>query len=93
MLHADEGGPRWKAVDDLVQALGIDAAICKREVCRICAGLDLEGRVFREASFVDPHLVPDVRVDPGHRLRGAGARSMAVEHPPGGPAATLAEHR
>ena len=46
-------GVSTRAVDDLVQALGIGSGISKSEVSRICAGLDEQVAAFRH-----PHPAP-----------------------------------
>jgi transposase-like protein len=48
VMEAYVHGVSTRKVDDLVQALGVDAGISKSEVSRICAGLDEEMEAFRE---------------------------------------------
>jgi putative transposase len=43
----DVNGVSTRAVDDLVQALGVESGISKSEVSRICAGLDEQVEAFR----------------------------------------------
>jgi putative transposase len=47
VMEAYVHGVSTRKVDDLVQALGVDAGISKSEVSRICAGLDEEMNAFR----------------------------------------------
>ena len=46
-------GVSTRKVDDLVQALGVDAGISKSEVSRICAAMDEELEAFRTRSLSD----------------------------------------
>ena len=48
VMEAYVHGISTRAVDELVQALGIDAGISKSEVSRICAGLDAHVSAFKE---------------------------------------------
>jgi putative transposase len=51
VMEAYVHGVSTRAVDDLVQALGIDAGISKSEVSRICAGLDEVVGAFRARTL------------------------------------------
>ena len=51
VMEAYVHGVSTRAVDDLVQALGIDAGISKSEVSRICAGLDKTVGAFRTRTL------------------------------------------
>ena len=48
VMEAYVHGVSTRAVDELVQALGIDSGISKSEVSRICAGLDTHVSAFKE---------------------------------------------
>jgi transposase-like protein len=48
VMEAYVHGVSTRAVDELVQALGIDSGISKSEVSRICAGLDTHVSAFRD---------------------------------------------
>jgi transposase-like protein len=50
-MEAYVHGVSTRSVDDLVQALGIDAGISKSEVSRICAGLDEAVTAFRTRTL------------------------------------------
>ena len=47
VMEAYVNGVSTRAVDDLVQALGVESGISKSEVSRICAGLDEQVEAFR----------------------------------------------
>jgi transposase-like protein len=47
VMEAYVKGVSTRAVDDLVQALGVESGISKSEVSRICAGLDEQVEAFR----------------------------------------------
>src|SRR5918993_487109 len=47
VMEAYVAGVSTRAVDDLVEAMGMDAGISKSEVSRICAGLDERVAAFR----------------------------------------------
>src|SRR5687767_10824113 len=47
IMEAYVNGVSTRAVDDLVQALGVESGISKSEVSRICAGLDEQVEAFR----------------------------------------------
>ena len=47
VMEAYVNGISTRAVDDLVQALGVESGISKSEVSRICAGLDEQVEAFR----------------------------------------------
>src|SRR3954465_11007093 len=51
VMEAYLHGVSTRKVDDLVQALGIDAGVSKSEVSRICADLDVEVGAFRTARW------------------------------------------
>jgi putative transposase len=51
VMEAYVHGVSTRAVDELVQALGIDAGISKSEVSRICAGLDEVVGAFRARTL------------------------------------------
>jgi putative transposase len=51
VMEAYVHGISTRSVDDLVQALGIDAGISKSEVSRICAGLDEAVTAFRTRTL------------------------------------------
>jgi putative transposase len=50
-MEAYVNGVSTRAVDDLVQALGVESGISKSEVSRICAGLDEQVEAFRSRSL------------------------------------------
>jgi putative transposase len=62
VMEAYVNGVSTRAVDDLVQALGIDSGISKSEVSRICAGLDEQVGAFR-ARRLDHLAFPYVYLD------------------------------
>jgi transposase-like protein len=51
VMEAYVNGVSTRAVDDLVQALGVESGISKSEVSRICAGLDEQVEAFRSRSL------------------------------------------
>ena len=51
VMEAYVHGVSTRAVDDLVEAMGVDAGISKSEVSRICAGLDEQVGAFRTRSL------------------------------------------
>jgi putative transposase len=51
VMEAYVHGVSTRSVDDLVEAMGVDAGISKSEVSRICAGLDKEIEAFRTRSL------------------------------------------
>ena len=51
VMEAWVNGVSTRAVDDLVQALGIGSGISKSEVSRICAGLDEQVAAFRTRTL------------------------------------------
>ena len=57
VMEAYVHGVSTRAVDDLVEAMGVDAGISKSEVSRICAGLDEIVGAFRTRT-ARPHRVP-----------------------------------
>jgi transposase-like protein len=62
VMEAYVNGVSTRSVDDLVQALGIDAGISKSEVSRICAGLDEQVGAFRSRRL-DHLAFPYVYLD------------------------------
>ena len=50
VMEAYVNGVSTRAVDDLVEALGVDSGISKSEVSRICAGLDEIVGAFRDPA-------------------------------------------
>ena len=72
-------GVSTRAVDDLVQALGVESGISKSEVSRICAGLDEQVEAFRTRSL--HHIgFPYVFLDATylHVRRSGQVTSMAI---------------
>ena len=53
-MEAYVHGVSTRKVDDLVQALGVDAGISKSEVSRICKEMDAELEGFRTRDFTYP---------------------------------------
>jgi putative transposase len=51
VMEAYVHGVSTRSVDDLVEAMGVDAGISKSEVSRICAGLDEQVGAFRTRSL------------------------------------------
>ena len=51
VMEAYVHGVSTRSVDDLVEAMGVDAGISKSEVSRICAGLDETVGAFRTRSL------------------------------------------
>jgi putative transposase len=51
VMEAYVHGVSTRSVDDLVEAMGVDAGISKSEVSRICAALDEQVRAFRTRSL------------------------------------------
>jgi putative transposase len=62
VMEAYVQGVSTRAVDELVQALGIDTGISRSEVSRICAGLDEQVEAFRSRRL-DHTAFPYVIVD------------------------------
>ena len=54
VMEAYVHGVSTRKVDDLVQALGVDAGISKSEVSRICKEMDAELEGFRTRTFTCP---------------------------------------
>ena len=72
-------GVSTRAVDDLVQALGIGSGISKSEVSRICAGLDEQVAAFRTRTLhhtTFPYVFLDATYL--HVRRSGQVSSMAV---------------
>ena len=94
VMEAYVHGVSTRAVDDLVQALGIDAGISKSEVSRICAGLDevvgaFRARTLGHTSFPYVYLdatylhVRETRLgQPGWPRNRAAARPERPAPPP-----------
>ena len=79
VMEAWVNGVSTRAVDDLVQALGIGTGISKSEVSRICAGLDeqvaaFRGRTLHHTTF--PYVFLDATYL--HVRRTGQVTSMAV---------------
>ena len=51
VMEAYVAGVSTRAVDDLVEAMGMDTGISKSEVSRICAGLDERVAAFRDRTL------------------------------------------
>jgi putative transposase len=74
VMEAYVHGISTRSVDDLVQALGIDAGISKSEVSRICAGLDEAVTAFRTRTL--GHIAfPYVYLDATYLHVREGARA------------------
>jgi putative transposase len=87
VMEAWVNGVSTRAVDDLVQALGIGTGISKSEVSRICAGLDEQVQAFRTRTlhhtafpyvFLDATYLHVRRTGPGGQAAGGQVTSMAV---------------
>lgn len=87
VMEAWVNGVSTRAVDDLVQALGIGTGISKSEVSRICAGLDEQVEAFRSRPlhhttfpyvFLDATYLHVRRTGPGGQAKGGQVTSMAV---------------
>jgi putative transposase len=81
VMEAYVHGVSTRAVDDLVEAMGVDAGISRSEVSRICAGLDETVGAFRTREL-DHTEFPYVYLDAGHsgsvlRHRSAFERPLA----------------
>jgi len=79
VMEAWVNGVSTRAVDDLVQALGIGSGISKSEVSRICAGLDEQVAAFRTRPLhhtAFPYVFLDATYL--HVRRGGQVTSMAV---------------
>ena len=79
VMEAYVNGISTRAVDDLVQALGVESGISKSEVSRICAGLDEQVEAFRSRPL--HHMsFPYVFLDATylHVRRSGQVTSMAV---------------
>jgi putative transposase len=79
VMEAWVNGVSTRAVDDLVQALGIGSGISKSEVSRICAGLDEQVAAFRSRPLHHTPF-PYVFLDATylHVRRGGQVTTMAV---------------
>jgi putative transposase len=62
VMEAYVHGVSTRAVDELVQALGIDSGISKSQVSRICAGLDTHVSAFKERRL-DHTAFPYIYLD------------------------------
>ena len=76
VIEAYVHGVSTRKVDDLVQALGIDAGISKSEVSRICAEMDNELEAFRTRALVCTGV--PLRVLRRHLREGPGGRPGGV---------------
>ena len=79
IMEAWVNGVSTRAVDDLVQALGIGSGISKSEVSRICAGLDEQVAAFRTRTLhhtTFPYVFLDATYL--HVRRSGQVSSMAV---------------
>jgi putative transposase len=79
VMEAYVNGVSTRAVDDLVQALGVESGISKSEVSRICAGLDEQVDAFRSRPLHHVEF-PYVFLDATylHVRRSGQVTSMAV---------------
>src|SRR5215204_5775004 len=79
VMEAYVNGVSTRAVDDLVQALGVESGISKSEVSRICAGLDEQVEAFRSRPLHHTSF-PYVFLDATylHVRRSGQVTSMAV---------------
>ena len=79
VMEAYVNGISTRAVDDLVQALGVESGISKSEVSRICAGLDEQVEAFRSRPLHHTSF-PYVFLDTTylHVRRSGQVTSMAV---------------
>jgi putative transposase len=79
VMEAYVNGISTRAVDDLVQALGVESGISKSEVSRICAGLDEQVEAFRNRPLHHTSF-PYVFLDATylHVRRSGQVTSMAV---------------
>ena len=79
VMEAYVNGISTRAVDDLVQALGVESGISKSEVSRICAGLDEQVEAFRSRPLHHTSF-PYVFLDATylHVRRSGQVTSMAV---------------
>src|ERR687890_1215864 len=79
VMEAYVNGISTRAVDDLVQALGVESGISKSEVSRICAGLDEQVQAFRNRPL-HATAFPYVFLDATylHVRRTGQVTSMAV---------------
>jgi putative transposase len=79
VMEAYVNGVSTRAVDDLVQALGVESGISKSEVSRICAGLDEQVEAFRSRPLHHTSF-PYVFLDATylHVRRTGQVTSMAV---------------
>ncbi len=72
VMEAYVNGVSTRAVDDLVQALGVESGISKSEVSRICAGLDEQVAAFRSRPLhatVFPYVFLDATYLAARRSR------------------------
>jgi putative transposase len=79
VMEAYVNGVSTRAVDDLVQALGVESGISKSEVSRICVGLDEQVEAFRSRPLHHTSF-PYVFLDATylHVRRSGQVTSMAV---------------
>ena len=99
-VRGGDGGLRARRldprVDDLVEAMGVDAGISKSEVSRICAGLDEEVGAFRTrtagrtpssptSTWTPPTCTCATAASPGGLQGGRGRHRGHRRRPPGDP--------
>jgi putative transposase len=81
VMEAYVHGVSTRKVDDLVQALGLQAGISKSEVSRICAELDTSLDVFRQRSLAHtgfPYVFLDATYLKGRSGGAVTARAVVV---------------
>ena len=81
VIEAYVHGVSTRKVDDLVQALGVDAGISKSEVSRICAAMDEELEAFRTRSLSDttyPYVFLDATYIKGRVNNRVVSRAVVV---------------
>jgi putative transposase len=76
VMEAYVHGVSTRKVDDLVQALGVEAGISKSEVSRICAEMDAELEAFRQRPL-DHVAFPNVFCDATYVKARVGARVVS----------------
>lgn len=81
VMEAYVHGVSTREVDDLVQALGLEAGISRSEVSRICAELDTSLDVFRQRSLAHtgfPYVFLDATYLKGRSGGAVTARAVVV---------------
>jgi transposase-like protein len=81
VIEAYVHGVSTRKVDDLVQALGVDAGISKSEVSRICAEMDEELQTFRTRSLAEttyPYVFLDATYVKGRVNKRVVSRAVVV---------------